>query len=45
VVLTCGASCPDAILDAVLCRLLTLFPGSRPLDHVLEAFPAPVAAS
>ena len=45
VVLTCGASCPDAILDAVLCRLLTFFPGSRPLDQVLEAFPAPVAAS
>ena len=45
VVLTCGASCPDAILDAVLCRLLALFPGSRPLDRVLEAFPVPVEAS
>jgi len=45
VVLTCGASCPDAILDAVLCRLLALFPGSRSLDRVLEAFPVPVEAS
>lgn len=44
VVLTCGASCPDAILDAVLCRLLALFPDARPLDRVLAAFPALVEA-
>lgn len=38
-VLTCGASCPDAILDDVLRRLLTLVPGARPLDDVLASFP------
>lgn len=39
VVLTCGASCPDAILDGVLRRLLSLAPGTRPVDEVLAPFP------
>jgi 4-hydroxy-3-methylbut-2-enyl diphosphate reductase len=39
VVLTCGASCPDAILDGVLLRLLSLVPGVRPVDDVIAAFP------
>jgi len=45
VILTCGASCPDAILDAVLGRVLALFPDVRPLDEVLAPFPevAPAA--
>lgn len=38
-VLTCGASCPDAILDGVLRRLLELVPGPRPVDDVLARFP------
>jgi 4-hydroxy-3-methylbut-2-enyl diphosphate reductase len=45
VVLTCGASCPDAILDAVLCRLLAFFPGARPVEQVLSAYPGLVGAS
>jgi 4-hydroxy-3-methylbut-2-enyl diphosphate reductase len=40
VVLTCGASCPDAILDEVLRRVLSFVPGVRNLEDVLESFPA-----
>ena len=39
VVLTCGASCPDAILDEVLRRVLSMVPSSRPVDDVLAPFP------
>jgi 4-hydroxy-3-methylbut-2-enyl diphosphate reductase len=39
IVLTCGASCPDAILDNVLRRALSFFESPRPFDHVLERFP------
>jgi 4-hydroxy-3-methylbut-2-en-1-yl diphosphate reductase len=43
VVLTSGASCPDAILDEVLCRVLELVGGSRPVEDVLAPFPLAVA--
>jgi 4-hydroxy-3-methylbut-2-enyl diphosphate reductase len=39
IVVTCGASCPDVIVDQVLLRLLTLFHDTRPLDEVLSPFP------
>ncbi len=39
VVLTCGASCPDAILDGVLRRLLSMMPGAHAIDDVLAPFP------
>ena len=39
VVLTCGASCPDAILDGVLLRVLSFFENTRPVEEILEAFP------
>lgn len=39
VILTCGASCPDAILDGVLLRLLSFFDHTRPIDEVVKAFP------
>jgi 4-hydroxy-3-methylbut-2-enyl diphosphate reductase len=39
VALTCGASCPDAIVDGVLLRLLSFFPAARPVDQVLARFP------
>jgi 4-hydroxy-3-methylbut-2-enyl diphosphate reductase len=39
VVLTCGASCPDAILDEVLLRTLSLFEGVRPAGEVLAPYP------
>jgi 4-hydroxy-3-methylbut-2-enyl diphosphate reductase len=38
VVLTCGASCPDAILDQVLKRLLGMFDGVSPVEDVLAEF-------
>jgi 4-hydroxy-3-methylbut-2-enyl diphosphate reductase len=43
-VLTCGASCPDAILDVVLRRLLGMFTGLSPLEDVLSDF-LPMAES
>ncbi len=39
VVLTCGASCPDAILDEVLCRMLSFVPDVREIGEVLAPFP------
>ena len=41
VVLTCGASCPDAVLDEVLLRVLSFFEGTRDVDTVLEPYPGP----
>jgi 4-hydroxy-3-methylbut-2-enyl diphosphate reductase len=40
VILTSGASCPDVLLDDVLLRALSFFPGARPVDEVLAAFVA-----
>ena len=46
VALTCGASCPDAIVDEVLIRVLSFFPGARGMDEVLHPYPlAEVAAA
>ncbi len=39
IVLTCGASCPDAVLDEVLLRLLSFFDGTRDVESVLERYP------
>ena len=38
VALTSGASCPDAIVDAVLLRVLSFFDPSRSLDEVLTSY-------
>jgi 4-hydroxy-3-methylbut-2-enyl diphosphate reductase len=40
IILTCGASCPDSVLEEVLCRTHRLFPGARPLDEALEDYTA-----
>ncbi|HEX5133511.1 MAG TPA: 4-hydroxy-3-methylbut-2-enyl diphosphate reductase [Candidatus Krumholzibacteria bacterium] len=40
VVLTCGASCPDAILDDVLRRVASFVDGARPVEEVLAPFSA-----
>lgn len=37
VALTSGASCPDQVVEAVIRRLASFFPDSKPLDKVLEA--------
>jgi 4-hydroxy-3-methylbut-2-enyl diphosphate reductase len=36
IVLTSGSSCPDALVDEVLQKLLSYFPGSRSVEEVLE---------
>src|SRR5262249_2074508 len=42
VALTCGASCPDAIVDGVLFRILSFFEPTRPLEEVLQPYPLEV---
>lgn len=37
-VLTSGASCPDALVDAVIQSLLTFYPTARSIEEVLGAF-------
>ncbi|MEM7656957.1 MAG: 4-hydroxy-3-methylbut-2-enyl diphosphate reductase [Bacteroidota bacterium] len=36
ILLTSGASCPDAIVERVMLRLLTFFPTARPVEEVVE---------
>jgi 4-hydroxy-3-methylbut-2-enyl diphosphate reductase len=38
ILLTAGASCPDAMLDSVIHRVLTFFPGARSVEEALEPF-------
>jgi 4-hydroxy-3-methylbut-2-enyl diphosphate reductase len=38
IMLTCGASCPDVIIEGVLTRLLSFFPDAKPIEEVMEAF-------
>lgn len=41
ILLTCGASCPDAVVEAILLRLLSFFPEARPVEAVMgELFAA-----
>ncbi|MCP1383356.1 4-hydroxy-3-methylbut-2-enyl diphosphate reductase [Runella salmonicolor] len=35
VMLTCGASCPDAIIEGVLTRILSFFPEAKPIEEVV----------
>ncbi|MBT3603163.1 MAG: 4-hydroxy-3-methylbut-2-enyl diphosphate reductase [Candidatus Latescibacteria bacterium] len=39
VALTCGASCPDAVVDDVLLRVLSFFEEIRAVDDVLQLYP------
>ncbi|OIN58933.1 4-hydroxy-3-methylbut-2-enyl diphosphate reductase [Arsenicibacter rosenii] len=36
VLLTCGASCPDAVVEGILMRLVSFFPAARPIEEVME---------
>ncbi|MBZ0204502.1 MAG: 4-hydroxy-3-methylbut-2-enyl diphosphate reductase [Ignavibacteria bacterium] len=38
VILTSGASCPDAILDEVLQKIVSFFPEAKSIDDALEPF-------
>lgn len=38
IILTSGASCPDAILDEVLQKILSYFTGAKTLDEALKPF-------
>ncbi|MCI0450209.1 MAG: 4-hydroxy-3-methylbut-2-enyl diphosphate reductase [Chlorobi bacterium] len=38
IILTSGASCPDAILDEVLQKILSFFPESKNVEQALELF-------
>jgi 4-hydroxy-3-methylbut-2-enyl diphosphate reductase len=38
IILTSGASCPDAILDEVLQKILSYFPDAKTIDEALEPF-------
>jgi 4-hydroxy-3-methylbut-2-enyl diphosphate reductase len=38
IMLTCGASCPDAVVEGILVRLLSFFEDARPIEEVMEAF-------
>ena len=38
VLLTCGASCPDATIEGILTRLLGFFPEAKTIEEVMQAF-------
>ena len=38
VLLTCGASCPDATIEGILTRLLAFFPEAKTVEEVMKAF-------
>ncbi len=38
IILTCGASCPDIMLDDVLLRILSFFPGAPKVSEVLSDY-------
>lgn len=40
ILLTCGASCPDAVVEGILFKLVSFFPNARPIDEVMTAVTA-----
>jgi 4-hydroxy-3-methylbut-2-enyl diphosphate reductase len=38
IILTSGASCPDAVVEAVLRRVHSFFPDAKNVDEVVEGF-------
>lgn len=41
IALTCGASCPDSVVDGVLLRVLSFFCHTRDVNDVLMPYPSP----
>lgn len=37
VLLTCGASCPDAVVEGILLRLVSFFPDAVPVEDVMQS--------
>jgi 4-hydroxy-3-methylbut-2-enyl diphosphate reductase len=40
VLLTCGASCPDAVVEGIMLKLVGYFPNALPVDQVMAPFSA-----
>ncbi|GAB3778552.1 4-hydroxy-3-methylbut-2-enyl diphosphate reductase [Spirosoma horti] len=40
VLLTCGASCPDAVVEGILLKLVSFFPNARAVEDVVGEFTA-----
>lgn len=38
ILITSGASCPDAVVEGVIDRLCSFFDGSRPIEQIMEEF-------
>lgn len=38
ILLTCGASCPDATVEGILTKLVSFFPDARPVSEVMNEF-------
>ncbi|XWW47157.1 4-hydroxy-3-methylbut-2-enyl diphosphate reductase [Fibrella sp. USSR17] len=38
ILLTCGASCPDAVVEGVLNRIVSYFPDAKSVEEVMAAF-------
>jgi 4-hydroxy-3-methylbut-2-enyl diphosphate reductase len=36
ILLTCGASCPDAVMEEILRKLISFFPGAKDVDEVVN---------
>lgn len=43
VLLTCGASCPDAVVEGILLKLVSFFPDARPVADIMSEFAQPTA--
>lgn len=38
ILLTCGASCPDAVVEGILTRVVGFFPDAKKMEEVMEGF-------